>query len=98
MTVLALIVLGRDRAVERDVDRPRRLVYTRDSADGVEVDRRRPLGRRLGDGGDCGRVQVHILIGTDVHERVAAVAGARRGTGLRGSDETQNVALAGDGA
>ena len=88
--------VGVDRAVEGDVDRPGRLVRARGPADGVEVDRRCPLGRRLGDAGDFGRVQVDVLIGTDVHERVAAEAGARWRAGLRGADETQNVALAGD--
>ena len=86
---------GRDRAVERDVDRPGRLVHARDPADAVEVDGRRPLGRGLGDAGDLGRVQVHVLIRTDVHERVAAVASARA-AGLRGANVAQNIALAGD--
>ena len=45
-----------------------------DPADGVEVDRRCALARRLGDAGDLGRMQVDVLVGTDVDERIAAVA------------------------
>ena len=60
--MLALIELGSIGLVERDVDRLRGLVGARLAADGVEVDRASaPLARRRRDGGDLGRMQVHVL-------------------------------------
>ena len=41
-------------------------------------------------------MEIHVLVGTDVHERIATVAGSRRCAGLWGPDVAQYVALAGD--
>ena len=87
--------VGVERAIEVDVDLPGSRVGSRDPTHGVELLIRRPRGRNLPDISDFRRMQVHILVGPDVHERVAAVTGARI-TRLRSADVSQDVALARD--
>ena len=99
-TVLPVSVLGSIGSLKVTSIVSGVLIAARLAADRVERDRGRAGGRAgagLGgrDRGDLGRMQVDVLVGTDVDERVAAVADAGDGR-VGDADVAQDVADAGD--
>ena len=96
VTVLALIELGSIGPLKVMLIVHGVALAAGDAADRVERDVGvEPWSRRLGDARDLRRVQVDVLVGTDVDERIAAEADARTAD-LRCPDVPEDVALAGD--